>query len=281
MNRTPFAGGDSLPPVKRANEGVWVFVSQQIGCLVQFERGLAKVVLCHFPPRLLDQIVKRQPLFKQAPLQCPGTDPQFGRDIFQSRLLAGQESLEDFFRLLLQGPASQLLLQFCFQLRGYEFQQFRIVRYERLTDVLPAKEQPVASRAELHRALKMSLIKPPVCFGAPQLHTKRVEGAPCSTLADRNRPGKTHIDPCRRLCRFRQQPNKLNGAFLATLRNPDLLRRYQSFVAGDSLQCVAKRTAVERGDGNGAVALGPLLAAKFQPDTGIVADLMDGTVQRK
>src|SRR6266700_2354078 len=83
---------------------------------------------------------------------------------FPAALLPREEPLENSLRLLPQGPIGELLLQFRFQLRRYEFEQFRIVRYERLTDVLRAEEQLVSSRAELHGASKMVLIKPPVRF---------------------------------------------------------------------------------------------------------------------
>src|SRR6266700_2842541 len=66
--RSPLARRCSLPLVKCPDEGVRVFVAQQIRSLVQFERGTQQVVLCHFPPRFFHQALKRQSLCEQAPL---------------------------------------------------------------------------------------------------------------------------------------------------------------------------------------------------------------------
>jgi hypothetical protein len=93
-------------------------------------------VLCHFPTRLFHETVKRDSFFEQVPLQRPGTDPQLDSNVLESRFLPGQEPVENSFHLLLQRPVGELLLQFHFQLRRYEFEQFRIVRYEQMTYVL-------------------------------------------------------------------------------------------------------------------------------------------------
>ena len=51
--------------VKCPDEGVRVFVPQQIRGLVQFERGVQQVVLCHLPPRFFHQALKRKSLCEQ------------------------------------------------------------------------------------------------------------------------------------------------------------------------------------------------------------------------
>jgi hypothetical protein len=82
-----------------------------------------------------------------------------------------------------------------------------------------------------------------------------------------------------RLCRGRRQPHEFDCALLATFHDSNLLWRCHSFVARDARQCVGKRTAVERGDGDWIVVLRPVLAPEFQPYTCVGADLVDGVVQ--
>src|SRR5438093_1903906 len=102
VRRSPLAWRRSLPLEKCKDKGVGIFVSQQIGSVGQLERGLAQVVLCHFPPGLLDQAVKRNSFFKQAPLQSPGADVQFESSIFQSRFLTCKKPLQDSRHLFLE-----------------------------------------------------------------------------------------------------------------------------------------------------------------------------------
>src|SRR3974390_1674729 len=98
MSRPPLARRSPLPLVKCPDEGVRFFVSQQICRLVQLERGLGQVVLCHIPPPFFHESVKRYSFFEQAPLQRPAADPQLDGNVLQARFLPCQESLENSLR---------------------------------------------------------------------------------------------------------------------------------------------------------------------------------------
>jgi hypothetical protein len=74
--------------VKHPEEGVRIFASKQVGSFVELERGLQQVVLCELSPGFFHEVLKREALRQQAPLQRAGAHAQFGRDIFQAGTLA-------------------------------------------------------------------------------------------------------------------------------------------------------------------------------------------------
>src|SRR6266568_3638373 len=73
----------SFPLVKCPDEGIRIFVSEEIGGLVQFERGLQQVVLCHFPPRFFHPAVRSAapaspPAATRIQRRTPFPAPRFG-----------------------------------------------------------------------------------------------------------------------------------------------------------------------------------------------------------
>ena len=119
-----------------------------------------------------------------------------------------------FPSLVLAGTCPRVAASVRLPVAAPPIQKIRIVRHEGLGYVLAAKEQPIVPRSEFHWTPEMILIQPPVCFRALQFHAQGSDATPYSPPADRNDPGKAHIDQCGRLRLLREQPYEFNRAFL-------------------------------------------------------------------
>src|ERR1700679_2926038 len=99
MDGPPFTWRRAFPLLEGAEERIGVLVPQQIGGFVQLQRRMQQIMLREFTPGFFHQVLERNALRREPPLQGACTEAQFRRDILQSRPLARQEFLQNSLHL--------------------------------------------------------------------------------------------------------------------------------------------------------------------------------------
>ena len=56
---SPFTWRSTFPHLEGAEEGLGIFVTQQVGGLIQFHRAMLEVMLCQLAPRIFHHLLKR------------------------------------------------------------------------------------------------------------------------------------------------------------------------------------------------------------------------------
>ena len=73
--------------VESPEKGIGILVAQEISSLIQLARRVEQVVASQFTTSFLQQVLKRDALLCQPPLQCPSAQVQLSREIFYPRAL--------------------------------------------------------------------------------------------------------------------------------------------------------------------------------------------------
>ena len=89
MNESPLSWRSAFPIVESAEEGVCIFIAQEIGSLIQFPRGVEQVVTGQLPARVVQQTLKPSSFVCQAALQRSRAQVQLSREILYSGALTG------------------------------------------------------------------------------------------------------------------------------------------------------------------------------------------------
>jgi len=98
------------------------------------------------------------------------------------------------------------------------------MRQEGLVDIRSGENQDVVARTELYGALEIGFVHFPVRFRTLEFQAFGMDGAAGATAANGDNRRKAGIDEGRRFRTIGQQPEELNGAFVAAFGNFYLLR---------------------------------------------------------
>ena len=170
LEHSPLSRRRSFPLMESAEEGVGIFVAQEIGRFVQLESGVEQVVASQLTTRFFQQKLEREALLCEAPLQRSSAQVQLPRHIMYPWALTRKQPLQNALRLLAEGFVTELLGQFGVELRRDHRQQLSVVGDKGQFHIRFAEYQRILVSVEPHRTVEIRFVHFSVRRRSLELH---------------------------------------------------------------------------------------------------------------
>ena len=183
-------GRNSFPGMECADEGIRVFVSEEISGFVQFEQRTIQIVAGELVAGILKNLLEVVARVLKASLQCSRTDVKFACDLVNPGTLAGEFSLDSGADPLGESFLHLVTLQLFLKLRREHGQELGVTSDERQSGVRRAEDKSIPCGSEDDGAAEVAFEDPGVRRLACEFKAEwRDPGA--STMArDTQHPGE-------------------------------------------------------------------------------------------